>query len=751
MADGNVMPAEALDARAIGDVLGVSARSVRRRAATESWPSEVRKDVGGQRIIYPLATLPEDIRTAISRKRALAAAAELKDTPAMAAGRSAARLLGVAEAVDAAVAQREREAGQAAAAALTGKACARMEAKLALLAALGEFAHVRGIGICAAMDEFCDAYNSGAAVVPASVRNFTGADLHPSTLRRWRRIVKTKGPAPLAGGYGNRKGSSGIDANPALRQFVLAVVVEKPHISAKLIRGLIAARMPQAQVPLRNLQRWLVAWKRANAELFLAVTNPDAWKNKKLVAFGSYAEGVTRANQLWMLDSTPADVQLLDGRHSILGVIDVATRRARLVVSKNSTAEAVCQLLRRAILDWGVPDTVKMDNGRDYASERVAGVLVGLGIEARFSAPFSPWEKGQIERFFGTFSRHALELLPGYSGHNVVDAQAIRARKSFSEQLHSKNKVIEAKLTAAELQAFCDKWVDTYYMHEPHSGEGMGGKTPFEKTAQLRDAVRAIGDVRGLDLLLGAGTLCTVGKKGIRLDGLRYIAPELEKAMGEKVLVRRDDGDMGRVVVYFEDAFLCVAECAEVTGISRMEVASEARARQRTRVQDGRKALRKLGKLEAAGDLAKELLDERARATDGLVVLPPPNVVHLTPALEAATEAADQLAEWTAGDAAERIRHAEAWDGISRVIRSEQQKDETAEDRFKAALKTLLQAQATPLNELEERRLRNYQTSPEFEGRWMVFEEFGAGAFGLADHYNALLPADALFNAAKGM
>ena len=142
--------------------------------------------------------------------------------------------------------------------------------------------------------------------------------------------------------------------------------------------------------------------------------------------------------------------------------------------SKNSTAEAVCQLLRRAILDWGVPDTVKMDNGRDYASERVAGVLVGLGIEARFSAPFSPWEKGQIERFFGTFSRHALELLPGYSGHNVVDAQAIRARKSFAEQLHSKKKVIEAKLTAAELQAFCDQWVDAYYMQEPNSGEGMG-------------------------------------------------------------------------------------------------------------------------------------------------------------------------------------------------------------------------------------------------------------------------------------
>lgn len=742
MADGS-RSSEALDARAIAQALGVSKRAVIKRAANEGWAyTEVRVS-GGMRRQYALTAVPADVFKTISRAQALRAAESAPASAAVDAGRASARRVGLAETVDAAVSKRQREAGQAQAAAVTGKARERMEAKLDLLARLAEFARARGTGICAAMEEFCDAYNSGDMHVPLAVRNHTGADLHPATLRRWRRMVKTQGPASLAGSYGNRKGTGGIDSSPELRDFLLGVLVEKPHVSARLLHDLVEARMPQVAPNRRTLERWLAAWKRDNAEVFLAVTNPDAWKNRHMVAFGSSLEGIVRANQVWMLDSTPADLQLIDGRHSIVGVIDVATRRVKFHVSKSSTADAVCQLLRRTIMEWGVPESVKMDNGRDYASQRVAGLLMGLSIEARFSTPFSPWEKPFIERVFGTFSRHALELLPGFSGHDVAQAQEIRARKSFAEQLMAKNKVIEAKLTSAELQDFCDRWIDDVYMHEPHSGEGMGGMTPFQKTAQLRDAIRVIGDVRALDLLLGAGTVCTVTKKGVRLDKLRYIAPELERAMGQQVLVRRDDGDMGRIVVYHDEAFLCVAECPDVTGINRAEVAAEAKARQRERVQEARKQLRKAGKREAAGDLARELLDSKARNAASLAMLPTDNVVHITPHLEAASEAADQLEAWERGDAKKAAHDAAVKDSIVHIAREAQQADETGEERFKWALDALL---ASDLNEFDARRLRIYRDTPEFQARWDFFTEFGAGTFGLADSYNALLPADAIYH-----
>lgn len=747
MADGS-REAEGMDARAISDVLRISKRGVAKRADQEAWPfCEVRVS-GGMKRLYAIDSLPADIRTAIARARALQAAESAPASRAAAEGRATARKLGLGEVIDAKVSQRVREGGQAQAAAITGKSRARMDAKLDLLSRLAEFARARDVGICAAMDEFCDAYNSGDMHVPLAIRDHTGADLHPATLRRWRRMVKTQGPVALAGSYGNRKGTGGIDSAPDLRDFLLGVLVEKPHVSAKLLHGLVAARMPALQPTLRTLERWLVAWKRDNAEVFMAVTNPDAWKNKYMAGFGSASEGIVRANQVWMLDSTPADLQLIDGRHSIVGVIDVATRRVKFYVSKNSTAESVCQLLRRTILEWGVPESVKMDNGRDYASQRVAGVLIGLSIEAHFSTPFSPWEKPFIERVFGTFSRHALELLPGFSGHDVAQAQAIRARKSFAEQLHAKNKVNEAKITSTELQAFCDQWVRDYYQHEPHSGDGMGGLSPFQKTAQLRDAIRVIGDVRALDLLLGAGTMCTVTKKGVRLDKLRYIAPELERAMGERVLVRRDDGDMGRLVVYYEDAFLCVAECPEVTGINRTEVAAEAKSRQRERVQDARAQLRKAGKREAQGDLAKELLDAKARNSASLAMLPTDNVLHITPHLEAASVAADQLEAWEQGDAQKRAHEGAVVAGIDRVIREHQRSDETAEERFVWCLNALLRKDS--LDDLEAQRLRNYRDTSEFEARWMFFDEFGAGYFGLADSYNALLSEDARFTNQRG-
>ncbi len=38
-------------------------------------------------------------------------------------------------------------------------------------------------------------------------------------------------------------------------------------------------------------------------------------------------------------DSTPADVMLKDGRHSIIGVIDLYSRRVKLHVSKTSQRE----------------------------------------------------------------------------------------------------------------------------------------------------------------------------------------------------------------------------------------------------------------------------------------------------------------------------------------------------------------------------------------------------------------------------
>lgn len=754
MADGSAKTVM-VEIRQIATALNLTKRGAQKRADREDWSFTGRRMSGGLCRFYDPRLLPADVRNALDRQRAITAA----QSTAFADGSKLGRRLQISASVDAAVQKRTRTAGLVGAAALTGKARERMDAKLELLARLSAFASTRGLKQCAAMAEFCDAYNSGALTVPLAVRRHTGADLHPATLRRWKHINKTQGAGALAGSYGNRRGSGKLGGNRAIVDFVTGVLADRPHISAKIIYEGLCARFDGAALPnVRSVERFLKQWKTDNAETLLAVANPDAWKNRYMSAHGSLTESITRANQLWMLDSTPADLQLVDGRYTLVGVIDLAWRGLRLHVAKTSTAEAVTQVMRRAILEWGVPEAVKMDNGRDYVSDRVAGMLTALQIDPRFSMPFAAWEKGNIERAFRTFSHSLLELLPGYTGHNVAEAQAIRARQSFADRLFKKNTVVEIKLTAAELQAFCDRWCNDYYAHEKHAG--LDGATPFQRYAQLREVVNRIGDVRALDLLLGAGAMRRVTKKGLRIDNLVYIAPELASVVGQDVLVRQDDGDLGRVVVYHQERFLCVAECPEVSGVSRRDIAIEGKARQAAAIQQKKRELKALGRKANTADLARDILDKKARDHAALAALPAPNVVHLTPAIEAATYAADALDAFENGRKAPAQVDAELGpvtihhvDEVVALRANEHEQDETSEQRFKRALDYLLIPEHQR-NDIQRQFLRQHTTSAEFRGRMEVFEYFGPDAMGLNPDYAVLLPdgtdRDRLIQAQQG-
>jgi hypothetical protein len=187
-------------------------------------------------------------------------------------------------------------------------------------------------------------------------------------------------------------------------------------------------------------------------------------------AFGSHFEGIERLNQLWEMDSTPGDVLLIDGRHSVLGVIDLYSRRLSLYVSKTSSAKAVCLGYRKAVLNWGLNEDTRTDNGKDYVSEHFTMALVQLEVHQQLCIPFASEEKGTIERALGTMSHGLMELLPGFAGHSVAQAQQLRGAKSFAQRLMTVGEVIEVALTGAQLQDTLDKWANHVYGNDKHSG-----------------------------------------------------------------------------------------------------------------------------------------------------------------------------------------------------------------------------------------------------------------------------------------
>lgn len=743
MADGSP-GAAMLDIRQIADAIGVHKSAAEKRANKQAWGFTEQTGRGGRRRLYNLASLPSDVRAAVARHLAITAASQTKRSDEYLAGQRIARQQNITDSIDAKVQQRKVENGAKNAVALSTSKKSRMEARLDLLTRLDVFANQRRIGICNAMQDFCQAYGSGDLQVPIEVRQFVGPDLCPMTLRRWRKILKTQGAAGLAGEYGNREGSSIIDTNESMRDLVIGILADKPHVSARIVYQAIEVRFSDTLPSPRTVARFMDKWKSENAEAFLAVTNPDAWKNKHKAAFGKLDEDIVRINQRWQVDSTPGDIHLIDGRYNILGAIDLATRRVKLHVAKTSSAEAVSILLRKCILSWGVPEQIKMDNGADYASERVQRSLKALDIIAKFSQPFSPWEKGNIERVFRSFSHGLLELLPGYAGHNVNDAQALRASKSFAEQLFKKNASTEIKITAAELQSFCDQWCDNVYAHAEH--QGLNGKTPFQRTAEFRNPIRTIDDLRALDLLLSEVPdnrgVRNVGKKGIKVDGHWFIAAELATVIGQPVQCFYD-ADIGRIVVYHDEAFLCIAECPEIVGVSRLEVATEAKKIQSEHINAQRKELKRLARKANTKEIVGEILERKAEQAAKLSAFPSPNVVHITPALEAAADAAAAL-DATPQSQPMRPTSIADLDQVRDLRMLEMQQDETAEQRFRRAIDILM----TPddeRNDFDIRFLKNHATSAEFLGRWDMFESFGPACVGLDESHEALLPDGAFY------
>lgn len=619
--------------------LPTTERAIQIRAQRESWPRRRRPGRGGG-WEYPESALPPQARAELARRAASETAR---------AGRLEAKKLALSHEIDARARTARAETTLKSLGAATDWRGAYIDATLAILGAFRAF-HARvGGPIVPARVKFAEAYAAGEIEIDPAVRDRIPS-FSSATLTRWERRVAKEGLAGAARRYGNREGDGKIDRQPRLREFIEAMLVEHPNASSSHVMQAIRARFnghSSLDYPsYRSLQRWLVRWKEEHRQAFAAATNPDTWKSRHMAAFGSASEEIERLNQRWEMDSTPGDIMLTDGRHAVIGVIDVYSRRAMLRVEKTSRAAGIAALLRRALLDWGVPEEAKTDNGSDYTSRHITRVFAELDVYQVLCPPFQPWRKPHIERFFRTFSHDLVELLAGFLGHNVAERQAIEARASFAERLMSRDGVLEVKMSSAEFQRFCDRWCADIYAHRAH--EGLQGRTPFEAASAWRGVIRAIEDERALDVLLAepaGGGRRTVGKKGIRLDGAWFVAPELALHIGEEVEVRCDPQDLGRIVVRSLDGtrFLCIAEAPERTGMDRREVAAKARELQRARVQEERRALKAAAKRLKTDDIVEEILIERAQAAGKLVPLPAKAAPHRSAGIEAAAEAARAL------------------------------------------------------------------------------------------------------------
>jgi transposase InsO family protein len=604
------------------------------------------------------------------------------------------------------------------------------DARLVLIAAADRLKRETGLSRHVADMLFAGLYRLGkievAPWVRAAIKDFSARSLSRWRTHKARGDLSRLGVDKGAARRGKGKLESGEEGQ--VRAFLLAAIAKQPHLTSDHLKILCQDKFPAIKgVSLRSFQRTRAELERENKVLLTQVTNPDKYRGTYRLS-GTNSHPVTRLNELWMIDASPADVLLVDGRHSVYLCIDIFSRRLVVYVSKTPRAEAVQLLMRRAILAWGMPERVKTDNGSDFVAKSTQRLFASLGIEVELSRAFQPQEKGHIERAVRTFQHDLTPLLPGFVGHNVKDRKAIEERRAFAQRLKLDDAgAFKAELTAPELQGLCDEWAAGRYANRPH--QGLGGATPFQVASAFTGVVRRVGDVRALDLLLApiAGTdgMRIVTKRGVRIDHSYYLAPNLLPET--RVFCRMDPEDMGRAWLFSEDgaAFLGEAICPELAGVDPAAAVAEARAQQKRLLDDRATELRGDMRKIKPREMVDVIVRKAAVEAGKLVEFPKREEAYTSPGLTAAGEAAGTA---TTGQPAPLPISAQSIDSKTEAA-PVHKLPETRQQRFRRAKELEARVENNERISMEEMRwLVAYQDGVEYAAMKELFDDFGEAA-----------------------
>lgn len=308
-----------------------------------------------------------------------------------------------------------------------------------------------------------------------------------------------------------------------------------------------------------------------------------------------------KENDEWQIDATKIDFMALNDlgepqRYTAIAITDTASKKRVWELFDSPNSYANVRLLKKALMKLGKPLVIKGDNGKDYVSSHFQGVLQRLGIAYWAAEPFKGWQKGVIERGFKSI-QHALEILPGFIGHNAgerieAEAQAIEKAKRLSgAKTH-----LDGLLTRDELMAIIDEHIDNTYNK---------GWENMECDVDLR--------------VLGKSKQLTLHAQGLKYNGFFYQNLDMYRAyeIGTKFELIEDIDDCSKAYVYTLDGeFVCEALDERVISLSAEEVKAAQKAYNKNFVSTKKaiaKDLRVL-KNEAYKSHAQSLLAKREQA-----------------------------------------------------------------------------------------------------------------------------------------
>lgn len=258
-------------------------------------------------------------------------------------------------------------------------------------------------------------------------------------------------------------------------------------------------------------------------------------------------------NQEWQADATKFDfmVKASDGSIKRLNytiIIDSFSGAivGRLTDTLNSYDQT--RVLYDAVSKMGLPQVMRLDNGKDYTSEHYQSVLGLNECGVSFADVGQGRQKGKVERAFG-YLQNSLALLPGYIGNDTEKRKMIENQTASKIDIRTSKATridVERLLSEEELRAVLENIVATrsknYEAHTPN----------LLSQERLEEIYRT----------LGKREFRTLSSSGIVFNGITYTSVGIWLAglcQGDKIEVRENIDDSNKIFVYKDDEFVTVA------------------------------------------------------------------------------------------------------------------------------------------------------------------------------------------------
>lgn len=643
----------------IAEALGETPRWIRKRAVREEWPHKTTPGLGqaGVKRVYPIESLPLDVQA----KVLLARQSECEASPDLDLGKAKTSL----NLWDRADEQARR------------KARARKEILEALETFIVEKKRTE------ATEKFLCRYRLRDLFLGISEETYqVVSSISSASLNRWKLHYESLGlPGLLDKG---KPGRTKKALTRPMQDFIIGLLIHTPHQRAERTHDYGKAKFGDLWPSSRTVRRFVKYLKHEKKDTLLFLRNPDKWRSKNQVAFGNASEKAKYFGHIIEFDATSGEVDFAGKRYNFTFAIDVFSRKLKALLSPTGNSMVLCNLLRQVILDWGIPDTVLVDNGPEFISHHFKAVCEALGIHIIYAQKFTPEDKGFVERVIWSVELMFFEEMAQYLGHNVAERKDIEARRSFAQRILKKGSVVECVLSPFEFQKIMNAWIKRIYHQRVHRGLGM---SPEAKAAQSPRPIRKIADPRVLDILLAPCGERTIQKKGILFENGNYIALELTEHIGERVNVRHDLTDIGRLYVFdLQGQFICIARDTSLEGATLPE-AREAKKRQKAHLREEVRALKVLA--NAVGDPMIDLIESKRNAPGQVHALHQEEEFENEAIREAAKAVEERMRR--EGEEKEQINQEVAWgeDVLSCFDNFESEKTEEDEDVLSSWLNKL--------------------------------------------------------------